>query len=85
MEKLASYVRQNEPLGGEPKLVYNRMVRLMLDWMDSHRPRDLKVFLAQEGKEYPLLLRHLEDKLGLSEVILDRDLFLLAWDARIPL
>jgi hypothetical protein len=62
--------------------VYERMVRLLLNWIDIHKIKELKVFLAQEGKEYAALIEFLEETLGVEKISLDPELFKLAWDVR---
>lgn len=83
MDKLESYMRQNQPDGFSEQLVYYRLVERTLYWMDTHKPRELKVFLAQEGKEYNALIQYLEETLG-HDVRLETDLFNLAWSVRQP-
>jgi hypothetical protein len=82
MEALEAYTRQNRPLSYADKLVYERMVRLLLNWIDIHKIKELKVFLAQEGKEYAALIEFLEETLGVEKISLDPELFKLAWDVR---
>jgi len=79
MENLYSYIRKNRV--PEQKLEYDRMIRLALNWLDYHTIKELKVFLAQEGKEYQALLLFLEDKLGHS-VQIEPKLFALLWKSR---
>lgn len=81
MEPLYAYTRVNRPPGNP--LEYDRMVCLMLKWMDTHKVKEVGVFLAQEGKEYPLMLRYLEDELHIPDVEIDSELLNLAWGARI--
>jgi len=50
LQELEVYTRQNRPVTYADKLVYDRMVRLLLNWLDDHKIKELKVFLAQEGK-----------------------------------
>ena len=84
LQALESYTRQNRPLTYADKLVYDRMVRLLLNWLDNHKIKELKVFLAQEGKEYGALIDFLETTLEVVDVKLDPELFKLAWAARQP-
>jgi hypothetical protein len=62
MEKLASYIRNHRP--DDMMLEYDRMIRLTLNWLDTHRIREKSVFLAQEGREYTAMLNFLEERLG---------------------
>lgn len=73
MEKLASYIRANRP-EDDTKLEYDRMIRLALNWLDTHRIKEKSVFQAQEGKEYTNMLNFLEERLG-SRVIIPTELF----------
>lgn len=52
--------------------------------MDDHKVKELKVFLAQEGKEYAALIDFLETTLEVEHIQIDPELFKLAWAARIP-
>ena len=72
MENLASYVRAHRP--DDDKLAYERMIRLTLNWLDTHKIKEKNVFLNQEGKEYNAMLNFLEDRLGLRPVI-EKELF----------
>ena len=78
------YTRQNRPLTYADKLVYDRMVRLLLNWLDAHKIKELKVFLAQEGKEYGALIDFLEMTLEVDDIQIAPELFKLAYAARIP-
>jgi len=82
LQELESYTRQNRPVTFADKLVYDRMVRLLLNWLDDHKIKELKVFLAQEGKEYAALIDFLETTLGVEDIKLDSELFKLAYAAR---
>ena len=77
------YTRQNRPVTYADKLVYDRMVRLLLNWLDDHKIKELKVFLAQEGKEYGALIDFLETTLEVVDVKIEPELFKLAYAARI--
>jgi hypothetical protein len=72
MEKLASYIRNHRP--SDMPLEYDRMIRLTLNWLDTHRIREKSVFLAQEGKEYAAMLHFLEERLGFRPEI-EHELF----------
>lgn len=82
LQELEVYTRQNRPLTYTDKLVYDRMVRLLLNWLDDHKIKELKVFLAQEGKEYGALIDFLETTLEVVDVKIDPELFKLAYAAR---
>jgi hypothetical protein len=60
------------------------MVRLLLNWLDAHKIKELKVFLAQEGKEYGALIDFLEMTLEVDDIQIAPELFKLAYAARIP-
>lgn len=83
LQELEAYTRQNRPLTYADKLVYDRMVRLILNWLDDHKIKELKVFLAQEGKEYGALTDFLEMTLEVDTIQIDPELFKLAYAARI--
>jgi len=83
MEALEAYTRQNRPESYADKLIYDRMVRLTLNWMDNHKIKELKVFLAQEGKEYDAMIDFLEETLK-TKVEIDPELFKLMWAVRQP-
>jgi hypothetical protein len=72
MENLASYVRAHRP--DDAKLEYERMIRLTLNWLDTHKIKEKSVFLNQEGKEYNAMLNFLEDRLGVRPSI-EKELF----------
>ena len=82
IQELEAYTRQNRPLTYADKLVYDRMVRLLLNWLDDHKIKELKVFLAQEGKEYGALIDFLEMTLEVVDVKIEPELFRLAYAAR---
>ena len=84
LQELEVYTRQNRPVTYADKLVYDRMVRLLLNWLDNHKVKELKVFLAQEGKEYGALIDFLETTLEVVDVKIEPELFKLAWAARQP-
>jgi hypothetical protein len=79
MEELYSYIRKNRV--PEQKLEYDRMIRLALNWIDRRKIKELKVFLAQEGKEYQAFMLFLEEKLG-HPVQIEPELFALLWKNR---
>lgn len=63
MDELASYIRANRP-DDNRKLEYDRMIRLSLNWLDTHKIKEKNVFQEQEGKEYNAMLNSLEERLG---------------------
>ena len=72
MEKLGSYIRAHRP--SDSKLEYDRMIRLVLNWLDTHKIKERAVFIEQEGKEYNSMLFFLEERLGFRPLI-EKDLF----------
>ena len=82
LQELEVYTRQHRPVTYADKLVYDRMVRLLLNWLDDHKIKELKVFLAQEGKEYGALIDFLETTLEVVDVKIEPELFKLAYAVR---
>jgi len=70
IERMNSYLRGIRP---REYIEFDRLVRLLLVWFDTHRVKEVDVFLAQEGKEYDALVRSLTDQLGYEPTI-DPDL-----------
>jgi hypothetical protein len=70
IERMNAYLRGIRP---REYIEFDRLVRLLLVWFDTHRVKDVDVFLAQEGKEYDALVRSLTDQLGYEPTI-DPDL-----------
>jgi hypothetical protein len=60
MDALAKFVRQNRP--ATDPLEYDRQIRLLLNWLDTHKIRERAVFEAQEGREYAAMLQFVEDR-----------------------
>ena len=81
MQDLEEYIRINRP--GSDKLEYDRMVRLLLNWIDNRKIREPRVFLEQEGKEYQAMIDWMETTMG-REIKIDSGLFRLAWASRLP-
>jgi hypothetical protein len=79
MEKLGSYIRTHRP--PDAKLEYDRMVRLSLNWLDTHKIKEKNVFQEQEGKEYNAMLNSLEERLGYRPEITP-ELFILLLNAK---
>jgi hypothetical protein len=60
-EEMAAYIRSIRP--SQNFLEFDRMIRTVLFWLDTHKIRELKVFLAQEGKEYVAFVDYLRSVL----------------------
>ena len=65
-EDMAVYLRGIRP---PDHLAFDRMVRTVLFWLDTHRIKELPVFLAQEGKEYQTFILFIESVLGTAPLI----------------
>ena len=76
MEELVKYVRDRRPTEDDP-LLFDREIRLMLNWLDTHRIRERAVFEAQEGKEYAVMLQFVEERTGTTDFKVDTELFQL--------
>ena len=76
MDDLTKYVRDHRPTEDDP-LLFDRQIRLLLNWLDTHRIREREVFEAQEGKEYRAMLEFVEQRTGILEFKVDRELFQL--------
>ena len=81
MDKLAKYVRENRP--AIDPLEYDRHIRLLLNWLDTHKIREKAVFEAMEGKEYAAMLQFVEERTAKAPEITE-PLFQLLLDARRP-
>ena len=81
MEKLAKYVRENRP--ALDPLEYDRHIRLLLNWLDTHKIRERAVFEAMEGKEYGAMLQFVEERTAKAPEITE-PLFQLLLEARRP-
>jgi len=81
MDALAKYVRQNRP--ATDPLEYDRHIRLLLNWLDTHKIRERAVFEAQEGKEYGAMLQFVEERTARVPEITE-ELFQLLLAARRP-
>lgn len=79
IERMNSFLRANRPVD---YLEYDRMVRLMLNWIDSHRIRQMDVFLEREGKDYQAFMAFLESELGHTPTFSDEFLAKLVKFAR---
>lgn len=76
MEELVKYVRDHRPMEDDP-LLFDREIRLILNWLDTHRVRERAVFEAQEGKEYASMLQFVEERTGTTDFKVDTELFQL--------
>ena len=76
MEDLVKYVRDRRPKEDDPML-FDREIRLLLNWLDTHRIREREVFEAQEGKEYAAMLQFVEERTGITDFKVDTELFQL--------
>lgn len=76
MEDLAKYVRDRRPTEDDP-LFFDRKIRLLLNWLDTHKIRERQVFEAQEGKEYAAMLQFVEERTGVTDFKVDTELFQL--------
>jgi hypothetical protein len=65
-EDMAVYLRGIRP---PDHLAFDRMVRTVLFWLDTHRIKEPAVFLEQEGKEYQAFTLYLESVLGAVPLI----------------
>jgi hypothetical protein len=61
-EEMAVYLRSLRP--SHNFVEFDRMVRTVLFWLDTHKIRELSVFLAQEGKEYQAFFDYVSSTLG---------------------
>ena len=75
-EEMASYLRGLRPRDYIP---FDRMVSLILAWFDSHKIRELPVFLEQEGREYAMFIGYLTEKLGEIDISKDFLINMLAF------
>jgi len=76
MDELVKYVRDRRPTEEDP-LLFDREIRLLLNWLDTHRVRERAVFEAQEGKEYAAMLQFVEERTGTTDFKVDTELFQL--------
>ena len=66
-EEMASYLRNIRP--PNDYVNFDRLVRLVLFWYDTHRIKEPQVFLEQEGKEYQSFIVYLTSELGAPPVL----------------
>ena len=74
MDDLAKYVRDHRPMEDDPML-FDREIRLLLNWLDTHKIREREVFEAQEGKEYAAMLQFVEERTGAQDFKVGAELF----------
>ena len=74
MDDLAKYVRDRRPTEDDP-LLFDREIRLLLNWLDTHKIREREVFEAQEGKEYAAMLQFVEERTGSKDFKVGAELF----------
>ena len=74
MDDLTKYVRDRRPMEDDP-LFFDREIRLLLNWMDTHRIREREVFEAQEGKEYAAMVQFVEERTAVTDFKVDTELF----------
>lgn len=74
MDDLAKYVRDHRPMEDDP-LLFDREIRLLLNWLDTHKIREREVFEAQEGKEYAAMLQFVEERTGTTDFKIGAELF----------
>ena len=74
MDDLAKYVRDHRPTEDDP-LLFDREIRLLLNWLDTHKIREREVFEAQEGKEYAAMLQFVEERTGTTDFKVGAELF----------
>lgn len=61
-DEMATYLRSIRP--PNDYVEFDRLVRLVLFWYDTHRIKEPQVFLEQEGKEYQAFVAYLTLELG---------------------
>ena len=81
MDDLAKYVRNHRQSEDDP-LLFDRKIRLLLNWLDTHKIRERAVFEAQEGKEYAAMVEFVEGRTGVTPLQIDTELFQLLLGVR---
>ncbi len=66
-QEMASYLRNIRPPNDYTN--FDRLVRLVLFWYDTHKIREPQVFLEKEGKEYQAFIDYLTSELGAPPVL----------------
>lgn len=74
MDDLIKYVRDRRPMEDDP-LLFDREIRLLLNWLDTHRIREREVFEAQEGKEYAAMIQFVEERTSVADFKVNAELF----------
>ena len=74
MDDLTKYVRDRRPMEDDP-LLFDREIRLLLNWLDTHRIREREVFEAQEGKEYAAMVQFVEERTAVTDFKVNAELF----------
>jgi hypothetical protein len=74
MDDLTKYLRDRRPTEDDP-LLFDREIRLLLNWLDTHRIREREVFEAQEGKEYAAMVQFVEERTAVTDFQVDAELF----------
>jgi len=69
MDDLIKYARDRRPSEDDP-LLFDREIRLLLNWLDTHRIREREVFEAQEGKEYAAMLQFVEERTAAERAVI---------------
>ncbi len=64
---MATYLRSIRP--PNDYVNFDRLVRLVLFWYDTHRIKEPQVFLEMEGKEYKVFVDYLSIELGAPPVL----------------
>jgi hypothetical protein len=70
-DEMASYLRNIRP--PNDYMSFDRMVRAILFWFDTHRIKEPQVFFEQEGKEWQAFLAYLTSELGELPPLLTKD------------
>ena len=70
-EDMASYLRSIRP--PNDYVTFDRTIRLVLLWFDTHRIREPRVFFELEGKEYEAFANYLAFELGERPTLLTKD------------
>ena len=70
-DTMASYLRNIRP--SNDYMSFDRMVRAILFWFDTHRIKEPQVFFEHEGKEWMAFLAYLTSDLGELPPLLTKD------------
>ncbi len=66
-----SYLRSIRP--PNDYVLFDRTIRLVLLWFDTHKIREPRVFFELEGKEYQAFVTYLSTTLGETPTLLTKD------------